>query len=115
MLLCNEEFNKQILFEFHCPKVGDHAGVTKNYCICSEFYWPEMQADIRQCVRGCSICLQAKVDHALPLGLLHLGPFHYMCGKTLLWTLLPDCLILMGILPSWRQWIGCLHLGASFL
>jgi len=29
MLLCNEEFNKQMFFEFHCPKVGDHAGVTR--------------------------------------------------------------------------------------
>jgi len=27
--MCNEELNKQILFEFHFPKVGDHAGVTK--------------------------------------------------------------------------------------
>ena len=51
--------------------MGGHAGRTKTIArICSQFYWPKMQEDIKSYIRCCSICQQAKVDQAVPAGLL---------------------------------------------
>ena len=51
--------------------MGGHAGRTKTIArIRSQFYWPKMQEDIKSYIRCCSICQQAKVDQAVPTGLL---------------------------------------------
>ncbi|KAJ1397998.1 Retrovirus-related Pol polyprotein from transposon 17.6, partial [Sesbania bispinosa] len=67
----------QIMQEFHDSKVGGHAGNTKTIAgICNQFYWPKMQEDIKTYIRNCSICQQAKVDQALPYGLLQIFLLH---------------------------------------
>ena len=38
--------------------------------ICSQFYWPNMQNDIRSYVQQCTICQQAKTETTHPPGLL---------------------------------------------
>ena len=59
------------MHEFHASKIGGHEGVTKSVSkICKQFYWPKMQQDIRDFVRKCIICQQAKVEQALSAGLL---------------------------------------------
>ncbi|XP_072064358.1 uncharacterized protein [Arachis hypogaea] len=53
---------RQILHEYHDSVIGGLAGITKTVeCICSIFYWPHMQKDIRQYVLTCCICQQAKI------------------------------------------------------
>lgn len=71
MIPSNKELKEQIMQEFHASKIGGHEGVTKSVSrICKQFYWPKMQQDIRDFVRQCIICQQAKVEQALPAGLL---------------------------------------------
>nr|KYP59122.1 Transposon Ty3-I Gag-Pol polyprotein [Cajanus cajan] len=71
MLPFDEDIINQVLLEFHSSKVGGHAGVTKTMArICSQFFWPGMQQRIRKFVRECQIFQQAKVQQALPAGLL---------------------------------------------
>lgn len=71
MIPSNKELKEQIMQEFHASKIGGHEGVTKSVSrICKQFYWPKMQQDIRDFVRQCTICQQAKVEQALPAGLL---------------------------------------------
>lgn len=71
MLPSDEDIINQVLLEFHSSKVGGHAGVTKTMArICSQFFWPGMQQRIQKFVRECQICQQAKVQQALPAGLL---------------------------------------------
>jgi len=60
-----------IVQEFHDSKVGGHARNTKTIArIYNQFYWPKMEEEIKTYIRNCSICQQAKVDQALPNGLL---------------------------------------------
>lgn len=67
----NSALRNQILQEFHDTKMRGHVGRNKIIArICSQFYWPKMQEDIKSYIRCCSICQQAKVDQAVPTGLL---------------------------------------------
>jgi len=71
MIPLNEALKQKIMHEFHASKIGGHEGITKSVSrICKQFYWPKMQQDIRDFVRKCIICQQAKVEQALPVGLL---------------------------------------------
>lgn len=66
-----EDLIKEVLNEFHSSKVGGHVGVSKTMArIASQFFWPGMRQSIRRFVRVCQICQQAKVEQALPVGLL---------------------------------------------
>ena len=57
--------------EFHSSKIGGHGGVAKtSERLCSQFYWPNMHAQIREFVQNCTICQQAKSANTLPAGLL---------------------------------------------
>ncbi|WVZ17903.1 hypothetical protein V8G54_010885 [Vigna mungo] len=71
MLPVEENIIIQVLLEFHSSKIGGHVGVAKTMArICSQFFWPGMQQRIRKFVRECQIFQQAKVQQALPAGLL---------------------------------------------
>ena len=71
MIPYNKELKEQIMQEFCASKIGGHEGLTKSVSrICKQFCWPKMQQDIRDFVRQCTICQQAKVEQALPAGLL---------------------------------------------
>ncbi|WVZ01852.1 hypothetical protein V8G54_022658 [Vigna mungo] len=71
----NSTLINQILQEFHTSKIGGHAGITKTASrIANQFYWPNMQQNIRKFINECVVCQQAKVDHALPKGLLQTLP-----------------------------------------
>ncbi|XP_072060384.1 uncharacterized protein [Arachis hypogaea] len=62
---------RKILYEYHNSVIGGHAGIAKTVeRICSIFYWPHMQKDIRQYVLSCCICQQAKIENKAPAGLL---------------------------------------------
>ena len=65
-------FKQQLLFECHDSVSGGHSGMARTIArICSQFYWPNMQEDIRNYVKNCTICQQAKSETTLPAGLLH--------------------------------------------
>nr|KYP54676.1 Retrovirus-related Pol polyprotein from transposon 17.6 [Cajanus cajan] len=71
MLPANTNLINQILCEFHAGKVGGHAGVSKTMArIASQFFWPGMRQQVRKFIRECQVCQQAKVEQALPAGLL---------------------------------------------
>ncbi|CAH9143923.1 unnamed protein product [Cuscuta epithymum] len=65
------ELVHNVMSEFHSTPVGGHSGVTRtSKRIASQFYWPGMQQDIKDFVRNCLLCQQAKHDNSLPSGLL---------------------------------------------
>jgi len=71
MIPADMNLKNQIMLEFHDSKVGGHARNNKTIArICSQFYWQKMHEDIKAYIKNCSICQQAKVDQALPYGLL---------------------------------------------
>ncbi|XP_057755398.1 uncharacterized protein LOC130974540 [Arachis stenosperma] len=60
-----------ILKEYHDSAIGGHSGSAKTIDrICSNFYWPNIQQQIKEYVRNCVICQQAKVENKFPTGLL---------------------------------------------
>ena len=66
------QFQQQLLFECHNSVSGGHSGMARTMArICSQFYWPNMQADIKNYVKKCTICQQAKSETTLPSGLLN--------------------------------------------
>ncbi|XLR00953.1 hypothetical protein S83_067151 [Arachis hypogaea] len=61
----------RILHEFHNSPTGGHSEIAKTTSrITSQFYWPHMHKDIKDFVRHCMICQQAKSENTLPGGLL---------------------------------------------
>ncbi|WVY90954.1 hypothetical protein V8G54_036468 [Vigna mungo] len=52
MILEDSFLRHQILQEFHDTKIGGHAGRTKTVArICTQFYWPKMQEDIKTYIK----------------------------------------------------------------
>jgi hypothetical protein len=46
----DEEYKRQILYEFHDAPVGGHRGMNKTFwAIKSRYTWPNMRRDIRVC------------------------------------------------------------------
>lgn len=67
----NDPLVQVILKEFHSTPIGGHAGVTRTLArIRAQFYWTAMKNTIKQFIKECTICQQAKVTHTLPAGLL---------------------------------------------
>ncbi|GAU41241.1 hypothetical protein TSUD_97760 [Trifolium subterraneum] len=61
----------KVLFEFHTPPIGGHAGITRTLArIKSQFYWPDMKQYIVEYVQKCVVCQQAKTTNTSPAGLL---------------------------------------------
>jgi hypothetical protein len=64
---------QQVLQAFHASPVGGHSGFPVTYSRIKQllyFFWPGMKSAIHSFVQSCSVCLQAKPDHARYLGLL---------------------------------------------
>ncbi|KAG5716111.1 hypothetical protein E4T56_gene10872 [Termitomyces sp. T112] len=60
-----------ILRQHHNHKLWGHPGICKTLQLISwTYFWPGMKKDITQYVRACEPCLQAKVPHHRPHGLL---------------------------------------------
>lgn len=62
---------KQILEENHDMPSAGHLGIFKTTIhIASQFYWPNMTADVIRYVRKCNVCLAHKADQNAPAGKL---------------------------------------------
>ncbi|KAG5727057.1 hypothetical protein E4T56_gene20306 [Termitomyces sp. T112] len=60
-----------ILWQHHDHKLQGHSGICKTLQLISQtYFWPGMKKDITQYIRACEPCLQAKVPHYRPHGLL---------------------------------------------
>lgn len=62
---------KELLQEFHSSKIGGHAGGFRTYArISSQFFWHGLRKDVKDFVRACLVCQQAKTANTHPGGLL---------------------------------------------
>ena len=65
------EIRNQVLFDYHDAKVAGHMGFIRTYEVIHRyFYWPRMAKDIKNYVKRCSKCQQAKASNQRPQGLL---------------------------------------------
>jgi len=82
--------------------MGGHAGIAKTTeRICSNFYWPNMQKQIKQYVQSCLVCQQAKVETKLPAGLLHPLPIPSQVWETICMDFITTLPSSHDILSSW--------------
>jgi len=53
---------KQIVAEFHDPPTAGHPGIaqTKDLIMCS-YWWPKLQKDVEDYVKGCAQCQANKI------------------------------------------------------
>ena len=52
----------RIIKEYHESTIGGHKGITKTYDkLAHEYYWRNMQSDVRQFVRDCPDCQTQKL------------------------------------------------------
>lgn len=60
-----------LLLEFHATPLEGHLGVAKTtHRLESNFYWTNLQQDVKRFVRECSVCQQTKFSTRRPAGLL---------------------------------------------
>jgi hypothetical protein len=65
------QLHRQVISVFHDSPVGSHSGFPVTYRkLVSLFKWPGMKATVRDFVRCCRVCQQAKPERLLPAGLL---------------------------------------------
>lgn len=63
---------QQILKEYHTSPIGGHAGVTRTIArISAQYYWVRLKEDVKEFIKSCTICQQAKSSSTLPAGLLN--------------------------------------------
>jgi hypothetical protein len=61
----------KVLDEAHKTKYNIHPGADKMYHNIKEYYWwPNMKRTIAQYIEKCLTCLQVKIEHQKPTGLL---------------------------------------------
>ena len=78
--------------EAHKGGLVGHFGRDKTYdMLHSHFYWPHMLRDVENVLKRCLECLRAK-SKVKPLGLYTPLSIPQPLGKTLVWTILWDCL-----------------------
>ncbi|XP_028758775.1 uncharacterized protein LOC114717745 [Neltuma alba] len=62
---------RKLLLEFHASPLGGHSSTLRTYHrMATVFYWPRMKSDIRDFIKQCLICQQAKGLQLHPAGLL---------------------------------------------
>ena len=67
----NKPLHIKIFEALHSSAIGGHSGFPVTYaCIKKLFAWKGMKSDIKARVAACTVCLQAKPDHAKYPGLL---------------------------------------------
>lgn len=65
------ELKESLLKEFHCSLFAGHGGIKKTLVgLSSMFYWPKMRRDVKEFIRGCTVCQQVKYMTTAPAGLL---------------------------------------------
>jgi len=71
----NSELKKQILQEFHDSVLGGHGGYKKTLAsVTAQFFWKNMASTVKEYVKACPICQQAKYNTLPPAGLLQPVP-----------------------------------------
>ncbi|KAL4291580.1 hypothetical protein GQ457_14G013300 [Hibiscus cannabinus] len=83
----NEAALKSLLLrEFHCSKIGGHAGINRTYQrISANFHWIHLGKDVREFVKNCQTCQRMKSESLVPAGLLQPLPIPCQVLKTSLW------------------------------
>ena len=67
----NKLAQQPVLQALHTSGIGGHSGFHDTYHrVKSLFAWPQLKASIRNYVKCCTICQQAKVEHVKQPGLL---------------------------------------------
>jgi len=67
----DSQLRQRILTAFHASPVDRHSGFPVTYRrLLSLFKWPQMKKEVREFVRSCHVCQQAKPERTLPAGLL---------------------------------------------
>jgi len=62
---------QRLLHEFHDSLLGRHGGYQKTLSrLSTQFFWKNMVSSVKEYIRGCSICQQAKYSNQPPAGLL---------------------------------------------
>ena len=65
------ELHTSITRELHCSPYAGHTGMNRTLVLISRyFYWPDMQNDINNYVRGCVVCQRNKPRTGQPAGKL---------------------------------------------
>ena len=71
-VLDGNDLRKAILEEAHSGSFFIHPGSTKTYQdLKVSFWWSGMKRDVSEFVTKCLVCQRVKVEHQVPLGLLH--------------------------------------------
>ena len=61
----------QILYNHHDAPISGHQGIERIYAAVHDlFYWPKMNADVRNYVKSCETCQRVKASQQLPGRLL---------------------------------------------
>jgi hypothetical protein len=67
----NPTLQQRLIFAMHNSAVGSHSGFPVTFSrIKKLFAWRGMKSDVKNFVAACSVCAQAKLDHARYPGLL---------------------------------------------
>ena len=65
------ELRQRICHELHCSPYAGHTGMNRTATLIARyFYWPDMQEDIKDYVRGCVLCQRNKPSTGVPIGKL---------------------------------------------
>lgn len=65
------QLRSRLMYEYHSTPIGGHTGSLRTFVRMSQqFYWQGMRRDIKDFVKNCMICQQAKSNHTHPNGLL---------------------------------------------
>ena len=68
-MLVPKSLRNMLMFYFHNGSLGVHLGVTKTLHKIKQFFWPHMEADIKQYVRVCEVCKRTKPSPNCNVGL----------------------------------------------
>ena len=76
MVTGDAQFHQQLVADHHSPPVYGHPGIScTTNIIQDQYWWPEMQREIREYVQGCGECQQNKVNtHQTPATLHPIFP-----------------------------------------
>lgn len=67
----NAALQTKLISELHTAAVGGHSGIRPTYLrLKNLFFWPGMKLQVEEFVKQCSVCQQAKHEHAHPSGTL---------------------------------------------
>ena len=72
----NAALQTKLISELHTAAVGGHSGIRPTYLrLKNLFFWPGMKLQVEEFVKQCSVCQQAKHEHA---DRAHYNPCRYL-------------------------------------